>query len=55
MAATALEDRIAELDRGRLSSWSCDYDTYLQRKEAAIEAETRQRTEFDKKLAREEV
>jgi ABC transport system ATP-binding/permease protein len=47
--------RIVEIDRGRLSSWSCDYDTYLQRREAALEAEARQRAEFDKKLAREEV
>ena len=50
-----LATRIIELDRGRLTSWSCDYETYLQRKEAALEAETRQRAEFDKKLAREEV
>ena len=47
--------RIIDIDRGRLASWSCNYDTYLQRKEAAIEAETRQRAEFDKKLAKEEV
>jgi ATP-binding cassette subfamily F protein uup len=49
-----LATRIIELDRGRLSSWSCDYQTYLQRKEAALEAEARQRAEFDKKLAQEE-
>jgi ATP-binding cassette subfamily F protein uup len=47
--------RIIELDRGRLADWGSDYDTYLQRKEAALEAETRERSEFDKKLAREEV
>jgi len=46
--------RILELDRGRLTSWSCDYETYLKRKEAAFEAEARQNAEFDKKLAREE-
>jgi ATP-binding cassette subfamily F protein uup len=50
-----LATRIIELDRGRLSSWSCDYQTYLQRKEAALEAEAHQRAEFDKKLAQEEV
>jgi ATP-binding cassette subfamily F protein uup len=50
-----LATRIIDLDRGRLTSWSCDYETYLQRKEAALEAEARQRAEFDKKLAREEV
>jgi len=47
--------RILELDRGRLTSWSCDYRTYLNRKEAALQAESRQNTEFDKKLAKEEV
>ncbi len=47
--------RILELDRGRLTSWSCDYATYLNRKEAALEAEARQEAEFDKKLAQEEV
>ena len=47
--------RILELDRGRLTSWSCDYPTYLSRKEAALEAEARQNAEFDKKLAQEEV
>lgn len=47
--------RILELDRGRLTSWSCDYPTYLSRKEAALEAEARQNAEFDKKLAKEEV
>ena len=50
-----LATRILDLDRGLLTSWSCDYATYLQRKEAALEAEARQRAEFDKKLAKEEV
>lgn len=49
-----LATRIIELDRGRLTSWSCDYDTYVQRKEAALETEARQMAEFDKKLAKEE-
>ena len=46
--------RILELDRGRLTSWSCDYETYLDRSEARLEAEARQNAEFDKKLAKEE-
>jgi ATP-binding cassette subfamily F protein uup len=50
-----LATRIIELDRGRLTSWACDYATFLQRKEAALETETRQSAEFDKKLAKEEV
>jgi ATP-binding cassette subfamily F protein uup len=47
--------RIVELDRGRLADWGGDYDTYLERKEAALAAEARERSEFDKKLAKEEV
>jgi ABC transport system ATP-binding/permease protein len=50
-----LATRIIELDRGRLTSWSCDYETYLKHKDAALEAESRQRAGFDKKLAKEEV
>ena len=49
-----LADRIVELDRGRLFDWSCDYDTFLKRKEAALAAEEKQNALFDKKLAREE-
>ena len=47
--------RILELDRGRLTSWSCDYATYLVRQEAALAAEAGQNAAFDKKLAQEEV
>ncbi len=50
-----LATRILEVDRGRLFDWSCDYDTFLQRKEAALEAEEKQNALFDKKLAQEEV
>ena len=50
-----LATRIIELDRGRLTSWTCDHETYLQRKQAALEAETQQQALFDKKLAQEEV
>jgi ATP-binding cassette subfamily F protein uup len=50
-----LATRILELDRGRLFDWSCDYDTFLARKEAALAAEDRQNALFDKKLAEEEV
>lgn len=46
--------RIIELDRGRVSGWSCDYDTYLVRKQEVLEAEEKQRALFDKKLAQEE-
>ena len=47
--------RIVELDRGRLVDWGGNYDTYLSRKEAALEVEAREWAEFDRKLAQEEV
>ena len=50
-----LATRIVELDRGKLRSWACDYDTYLERKAADTEAEEKQWAAFDKKLAQEEV
>jgi ATP-binding cassette subfamily F protein uup len=50
-----LATRIVELDRGRLTGWACDYDTYLVRKEEVAAAEEKQLAAFDKKLAQEEV
>ena len=50
-----LATRILDLDRGRLASYECDYETYLVRKQAALEAEEKQNALFDKKLAEEEV
>ena len=50
-----LATRIVELDRGRLVDWGSDYDLYLERKAASLEAEAREWEEFDKKLAKEEV
>ena len=47
--------RIVELDRGRLVDWGGDYDTYLARKDAALDVEAREWAEFDRKLALEEV
>jgi ABC transport system ATP-binding/permease protein len=49
-----LATRIMELDRGRLTSWECDYPTYLRRKEALLDLEEREWALFDKNLAREE-
>jgi len=46
--------RILDLDRGTLTSWDCDYPTYLVRKEEWLEAEARQWAVFDKKLSQEE-
>lgn len=48
-------NRILDLDRGQLSSWSCDYETYLQRKADLLAGEAKQQAVFDKKLAEEEV
>ena len=49
-----LATRIVELDRGVLTNWDCDYDTYLRRRQDRLEAEERQQAAFDKKLAQEE-
>jgi len=50
-----LATRILEIDRGRVFDWSCDYDTFLRRKEEALAAEEKQNALFDKRLAEEEV
>lgn len=50
-----LATRIIELDRGLLTSYPGDYDTYLKTKQAALEAEATQNAKFDKVLAQEEV
>ncbi len=49
-----LATRTVELDRGRLIDWSCDYETFQKRKEAALAVEAGHRQKFDDKLAREE-
>ncbi len=50
-----LATRILEIDRGKLFDWTCDYDTFLVRKEQALAAEEKQNALFDRKLAEEEV
>ncbi|HET6324999.1 MAG TPA: ATP-binding cassette domain-containing protein [Planctomycetaceae bacterium] len=47
--------RIVEIERARLFDWTCDYATFLVRKEAMLAAEAQQEALFDKKLAEEEV
>ncbi len=49
-----LATRIVELDRGKLYDWTCDYATFLVRKQEAMLAEEQQQALFDKKLAQEE-
>ncbi len=51
----ALATRIIEIDRARLFDWTCDYATFLKRKQLALDAEDKQNAEFDRKLAAEEV
>ncbi|MRI34202.1 ABC transporter ATP-binding protein [Endozoicomonas sp. OPT23] len=50
----SLATRIIELDRGKLTSWECNYAEYLERKAHALEVEAEQNALFDKKLAQEE-
>lgn len=51
----SLATRILEIDRARLFDWTCDYQTFLKRKEDLLVAEEKQNALFDKKLAEEEV
>jgi ATP-binding cassette subfamily F protein uup len=51
---TAIATRIVELDRGRFTSWPGSYANYLQKKEAALDAEARELGRLDKKLLKEE-
>ena len=48
-------NRILEIDRGRLFDWTCNYDTFLERKAQALASEEKSNTLFDKRLAEEEV
>ena len=48
-------NRIIDLDRGQLTSWNCEYETYLTRKADLLAGEAKQQAVFDKKLAEEEV
>ncbi|MDO9516367.1 MAG: ATP-binding cassette domain-containing protein, partial [Syntrophales bacterium] len=55
MLVRKLSTRIVNLDRGTLTSWPGNYDTYLRRKAETLAAEASQQTRFDKKLAQEEI
>jgi ATP-binding cassette subfamily F protein uup len=50
-----LATRIIEVDRARLYDWTCDYDTFLTRRQDMLDAEEKQNAAFDRKLAEEEV
>lgn len=47
--------RIVDLDRGQLTSYPGNYETYLNKKQHDLEVEASQNAEFDRKLAQEEV
>lgn len=47
--------RIIEIDRGKLTSYPGDFQSYKERKQAALDAEEKEWSEFDKKLAQEEI
>ena len=49
-----LATRIVELDRGRLTDWPGDYNTYVARRQAELDAEAIHSALFDKKLSQEE-
>ncbi len=49
-----IANRILELDRGRIFDWNCDYQTFLQRKEAWLDSEENENALFDRRLAQEE-
>lgn len=49
-----LASRVVELDRGRLSNWQCDYDTFLRRKAEFLDAEAKQWEGLDRRLKQEE-
>ncbi len=55
MLLQKLATRIVDLDRGRLTSWPGNYQSYLELKQAALDAEAVENAKFDKKLAAEEV
>lgn len=49
-----LANRIIEVDRGRLFDWTCDYQTFLRRRDELLAAEAIEEKHFDRKLAEEE-
>jgi len=49
-----LSTRILDLDRGHLTSWACDYSTYLQRKDEHLANEEKEWALLDEKLSQEE-
>jgi ATP-binding cassette subfamily F protein uup len=49
-----LSTRILEIDRGHLSSWPCEYNSFVERKAALLEVQAHESHVFDKRLQQEE-
>ena len=54
MLVKHLATRIIDLDRGKLTSFPGDFETYVRKKEEMLEVAARVAAKFDKKLAEEE-
>ncbi len=52
--ARRIANRVAELDRGRLYSFTCGYDEFVRRRESLLESEITRLAQLDRKLAQEE-
>ncbi len=50
-----LSTRIVEIDRGKLFSWNCGYDEFLEKRDERLAVERAQWKQFDKKLSEEEM
>lgn len=50
-----LSTRIIEVDRGKLFSWECEYDEFLEKRDQRLSVERSQWKQFDKKLSEEEM
>ena len=50
-----IANKIMILDRGEINAWECDYQNFLVFREQQLVAEEKAQSEFDKKLAQEEV
>jgi ABC transport system ATP-binding/permease protein len=51
----AVATSIVDIDRGKLSRWDCDYQTFLTRRDHQLEVEQAHDRHFDKQLQKEEV
>jgi len=51
----AVATSVVGIDRGNVTRWDCDYQTFLQRRDHEREVEAEQNKLFDQKLAQEEV